>query len=99
MNQGVSVFSVNIEMYGIPQNITQQNKMAVDLEDEAGLREVVLALKRQIPALEGPVICEGQDSLIENYAFIINGQSQPSDSNVRIQRNDRIVLVLMATGG
>jgi hypothetical protein len=93
------MFTLGIEMYGIPQNITRQYKMAVDLQDEASLKDVVLALKRQIPALEGPVICPGQDRLNEEYTFIVNGQSQPGESNIRIQRNDRIVLVLMATGG
>jgi hypothetical protein len=93
------MFTLNVEMYGIPQNITRQYKTAVDLQDEARLKDVVLALKLEIPALEGPVICQGQDRLIESYAFIVNGQSQPEDSNIRIQRNDRIVLVLLATGG
>jgi hypothetical protein len=93
------MFSLNIEMYGIPENITLQNKVAVDLADEASLKEVVVALKRKIPALEGTVICQGQDLLLEEYSFIINGQSHPGDSNIRIKRNDRIVLVLMATGG
>jgi|WetSurMetagenome_2_1015567.scaffolds.fasta_scaffold476422_2 hypothetical protein len=93
------MFTLNVEMYGIPQNITQQYKTVVDLEDESGLKDVVRALKRQIPALEGPVISQGQDQLIESYSFIVNGQSQPGDSDVRIQPNDRVVLVLMATGG
>jgi hypothetical protein len=93
------MFTLNIEMYGIPQNIIQQYKTAVDLEDGAGLKDVVRALKLKFPALEGPVICQGQDQLIESYSFIVNGQSQAGDSNVRIQPNDRVVLVLMATGG
>lgn len=93
------MFRINIEMYGVPQNITPHYKTAVELEDEASLSDVLRALKRQIPALEGTVICQGQDCLVENYAFIINGQSQPEDSNVHIKPDDRIVLVLMATGG
>jgi hypothetical protein len=93
------MYTLQVEMYGIPQNITQQYKTAVDLEDGAGLKDVIQALKRQVPALEGPVICQAQDRLTEAYSFIINGQSQPGDGNIRIQPNDRIVLVLMATGG
>jgi hypothetical protein len=93
------MFTLNIEMYGIPQNITRQIKVAVELDDEAGLKNVVAALKRQLPALEGPVICQGQDRLVEEYAFLVNGQSQTEDSIIRIQPNDRIVVVLMAMGG
>jgi hypothetical protein len=93
------MFKVNVEMYGIPPNITSQNKMVVELADKASLKDIVVALKHEIPPLEGPVIGQGQDRLIENYAFIVNGQSQPDDSNLPIQPNDRIVLVLLATGG
>jgi hypothetical protein len=93
------MFTANIEMYGIPQDIYPKIKVAVDLNDEASLTDVVIALKKKIPGLEGPVIGQGQDSLLENYAFIVNGQSQPEGSNFRIHPQDRIVLVLMATGG
>jgi hypothetical protein len=92
-------FILNVEMYGIPQNIARQYKTAVDLEDGATLKDVVLALKRRIPALDGPVICQGQDQLTESYSFIVNGQSQPGESNIRIKPDDRVVLVLLATGG
>ncbi|MBN1190476.1 MAG: MoaD/ThiS family protein [Dehalococcoidales bacterium] len=93
------MFTLNVEMYGIPQKITQQYKTSVNLEDEAGLKDVVQALKRKIPALEGPVISRGQDRLTEEYSFIINGRSLPGDSNIKIRPDDRIVLVLLATGG
>jgi hypothetical protein len=93
------MFEVNVEMYGLPHNITQQNKIAVKLKDEASLKDIVAALKQKIPELEGQVIQRGQDQLIENYSFIVNGQFQPFDSGHRIQQNDRIVLVLLATGG
>ncbi len=99
LEQGVRMFSLNVEMYGIPQDITQQYKTAVELDDNSGLKDVIRALKRRLPALEGQVICRGRNELIENYSFIVNGQSQPGDSNIRIQPGDRVVLVLMATGG
>ncbi len=93
------MFTVNIEMYGVPQSVTQQYKTRLDLEDGASLQDVIQALKQKMPAMEGSVIYQGQDRLIENFSFIVNGQSQPEDSDIRIQPNDRIVLVLMATGG
>jgi hypothetical protein len=93
------MFEVNIEMYGLPHNITQQNKIVVLVKDEASLKDIVAALKQKIPALEGQVIQREQDQLIENYTFIVNGQFQPGDGGYRIQQNDRIVLVLLATGG
>jgi hypothetical protein len=93
------MFHCAIEMYGIPQNITQQNKVELELKDEAILKDIVMALKQKIPELEGPVIQHEQGRLIESYAFIVNGQFQLGDSNVRIHHNDRVVLVLLAMGG
>lgn len=93
------MFTVNIEMYGIPQNIFKENKLAVELNNSARLKDIVASLKQKVPLLEGPVIRQGQDRLIDNYAFIVNGQFQLADADIRIQPNDRIVLVLLATGG
>jgi hypothetical protein len=93
------VFKLIVEMFGLPQKISQEGKVEIQLRDNASLKEVVTALKRKIPDLEGPVIRQGQDELVENYAFIVNGQFQAGDSNLRIRPDDRTVLVLLATGG
>jgi len=86
-------------MYGIPQEITRQYKIEVELQDRADLEGLVLALKKKLPDLEGPVISRGQTRLTEQFSFIINGQSQPPESSISLHPNDRVVLVLMATGG
>jgi len=93
------MYRINIEMYGIPQNISQESKITIEIEAKATLKDVVAALRRKIPALEGPVIMQGHNRLTENYTFIINGQFQPGDTDLSIQPDDRIVLVLLATGG
>jgi hypothetical protein len=93
------MFKSIVEMFGLPPKISQEGKVEIDLLDNASLKDVVKALKQKIPALEGPVIRQGQDELIENYAFIVNGQFQPGDGSLRVRTNDRIVLVLLATGG
>ena len=88
-----------IRMFGIPQQITNLSEVEVELENGAGIEEVIAALRNKVPALEGPVILRGEDRITENYAFVINGQFQPIDSEIRIQNGDRIALVLLAVGG
>ncbi len=93
------MFLCTIEIYGLPQSLIPYNKLEVELEDEARIKDVVVALKRKIPELEGPVIEQGQEHLLDNYAFAVNGQFQPGESDIQIHPNDKIVLVLLATGG
>ena len=93
------MFRCTVEIYGLPQNLVPQNRLEVELEDDASLKDVVAALKRKVPGLEGPVIEQGQDRLLDNYAFAVNGQFQTGESNLPIHPRDKIVLVLLATGG
>jgi hypothetical protein len=91
--------TVTVEMYGLPPVLTRQRQAEIDLKEENDLPALVAGLRRSIPALSGSVINPSQDRLSENYAFIINGQFQQNDSHVRLKPGDRIVLVLLATGG
>ena len=88
-----------IRLFGIPQQITKLSEVEVELKNGAGLKEVIAALRTKVSALEGPVILSSEDRLTESYAFVINGQFQPNDSDIRIQNGDRIALVLLAVGG
>jgi hypothetical protein len=93
------MFKSVVEMYGIPQEVTRQNKVELELKDDAGLKDIIAGLRQKIPAMDGMVFQRGQDRLTDYYSLIVNGQFQPADSNVRIGKDDRIVLVLLAIGG
>jgi len=71
----------------------------VELEDGASLRDIVAALMRKIPALEGGVTRAGEDRLMEYYAFNINGRFYFDDMELQLQGNDRVALLTLATGG
>jgi molybdopterin converting factor small subunit len=88
-----------VEMYGVSPEITDLRKVEVELNGGATLGDVVAALRRKVPALEGAVITKGEDRLTEYYAFAIDVNFQPDDSNIQLKDGDRVVLLLLATGG
>ena len=88
-----------VELYGLPRQVTELREVEVGLEDGASLREVVAALKREIPALEGPVTRAGEDRLLEYYAFNVNGHFYFDDREVQLQDGDHVLLLTLASGG
>ena len=88
-----------VKMFGLPSSVTELRETEVDLEDGVRLGDVVVALKREIPALEGSVIRTGKDRLVENYAFNVNGRFYFDYSDLQLRDGDRIALLILATGG
>lgn len=88
-----------VEMWGLPREVSGKPEVEVSVEDNAGLRDVIAALKRQVPALEGSVICQGEDRLEDTCVFNINGQFLLEDDNVRLRDGDCLRLLTLATGG
>jgi hypothetical protein len=86
-------------MYGISPGITDLTSVEVELSERAGIDELAAALKAKVPSLEGPVIQSEHNRLTESYSFIINGQFHFGGDEVKIQKGDRVVLVLLAFGG
>jgi hypothetical protein len=95
----VSMIKCTVEMYGLPPSVTKLNKLQVDLNQGAGLPELIATLRSKIPTLVGSVINVLKDKLLDNYAFIINGRFYLNDNEVKLQDGDRVVLVLLAMGG
>jgi molybdopterin converting factor small subunit len=88
-----------IPMYGLPREITEKREVEVDLNDGAGMAEVVAALKEKVPALEGPVIVPGEDRLADEYKFNINGTFYFAGMDFKLKKGDRIALLVPMTGG
>jgi molybdopterin converting factor small subunit len=93
------LFKCVIGLFGLPPGIADGHKVEVELEDEASLTDVIAALRRAIPELEGPVIRAGEDKLTEHYAFNINGRFYIDDKEIRIRSGDNIALLALAAGG
>ncbi len=88
-----------VQLFGLPHEITELQKVEVELKDGAKLGDVIAALRREIPALEGRVIRAGENRLMEHYAFNINGRFYLNDKEVQLQDGDRVALLTLATGG
>ena len=88
-----------VEMWGLPSEISGLREVEVKLANDASLKDVIAALKREVPALEGSVICEGQDRLEDTCAFNINGQFFMEDERLQLKDGDCLRLLTLATGG
>ena len=93
------MFKCVVEMFGLPSEITELREVEVELNYGATLRDVVAALKDKIPALEGTAILAGEDQLVENYKFNVNGHLYYNDLNLKLQSGDRVALLTPVTGG
>ena len=88
-----------VQLFGLPREITDLREVEVELKDGANLGDVIAALKREIPALEGPIIRAGENRLMEHCAFNINGRFYLDDKEAQLQDGDRVLLLTLATGG
>ena len=88
-----------VEMFGMSGRIAGQQEAEIELKDDATLGDIVAALRRAIPALEGEVIRPEENRLTDRYAFNINGRSYFDDRRLQLQDGDHIVLLTLAVGG
>jgi molybdopterin converting factor small subunit len=88
-----------IPMYGLPREITEKREIEVDLSDGAGMAEVVAALREKVPALEGHAIVPGENRLVDEYKFNINGTFYFTGMDFKLKKGDRIALLVPMTGG
>jgi len=93
------MFTCIIGLYGLPRGIVDGHQVEVELKDEASLTDVIAALRRGLPKLEGPVILTGEDKLTEHYALNINGRFYSDDKEIRVRSGDRVALLALAAGG
>ncbi len=88
-----------VEMWGLPREISGLGEVEVKVQDNASLRDVIAALKRQVPALEGSVICQGENRLEDTCVFNIDGQFFLDDQELKRKDGDCLRLLTLATGG
>ncbi len=93
------MFKVVIPMYGLRREITEKREVEVELRDGATMSEVIAAMKKQIPSLEGPVIRRGENRLVEQYKFNVNGKFYFDGQDFELHKGDRIALLVPMTGG
>ena len=93
------MFKTVVHIYGLPRAISDINKVEIGLKDGAGMADVVAALREKVPALEGPVICPGENRLRAFYKFNINGHFYFTGMDFELYSSDRISLLMPVYGG
>ncbi len=93
------MFKIKLQMYGLSHEITNLREVELELPENAGMKAVVAALKKQIPALEGTVIAKGENRLEPLYKFNLNGRFYFEGMDFQLHPGDRIALLVPATGG
>ena len=88
-----------VELFGMSNQLVGLRRVEVELDDGACLEDLVAALRRKIPALEGSVIRRGEDRLTNHYTFNVNGRFYMDDYAVKVHDDDHIVLLTFALGG
>jgi hypothetical protein len=93
------MFKSKVQMYGLSHEITDLREVEIELPDKAGMNEVLAAMKKAIPPLEGTVIVPGTTSLMDLYKFNINGRFYFEGMDFQLHPGDRIALLIPAMGG
>jgi molybdopterin converting factor small subunit len=93
------MFKCLVHMYGLPHEITELRAIEIEVNEGAGMEEVVAAMKQKIPALEGPIIRSGENRLEEQYKFNLNGHFFFDGMDFQLKEGDRIALLTPAQGG
>ena len=93
------MFKCVVQMFGLPREITSLREVELELKDGAILGDIIAALRHEIPSLEGPVIRNGENQLVEFYKFNVNGRFHLDDYAVKVHQGDHIVLLTFALGG
>jgi len=89
---------LKVEMFGLSP-FTSTSAVDLELNSGATLADVTRGLARQMPELVGRVIEKDLSGLIETYGFYVNGQFMADQPDLRLKEGDRVVLLLLATGG
>ena len=91
-----------VEFYGVPVDPSNL-KVEIEVQEKAKLKDVIAALRRKVPALEGNIIVPGQDHIIEGYTFNIHGRfyidGYDDDNDLQLKDGDHIALLTIPIGG
>ena len=93
------MFKGVVYIYGLPREIADVREVHVELNDNAGMAEVIAAMKEKVPALDGPVFREGENRLQQFYKFNINGDFYYDGHDFKLNKEDRIALLMPVTAG
>jgi molybdopterin converting factor small subunit len=89
----------SIELVGPMSRVAGLRHLTVELGDPATLAELVAAIRRTAPELEGSLIKAEQDRLVGHYTFNVNGRFHMDEYDTAVHPGDRVLIVSLAMGG
>lgn len=94
------MITCTIELYGLSAELAGLNEVILELPGKnAGMQELVRALKNRLPELDGIVVKHYENVLADNQAFNIDGRFYSGNDDITIHNGDRIRLLTAAIGG
>lgn len=90
---------LTVDLFGVPRLEAGAGEISVELPAGANLADLVGALAERRPELVGRVIRAERDSLVEPYAFYIEGIGFVDEPGMRLRVGSRVALMLASAGG
>jgi molybdopterin converting factor small subunit len=91
-----------VEFFGVPVQASEQ-KVEIEIKEGARLKDIIAALRRKLPGLEGNIIVAGKDKMIDGYTFNIHGKfyvdGYDDDKDIELVNGDKIAVLTIPIGG
>jgi molybdopterin converting factor small subunit len=91
-----------VEFYGVPVQAPGY-KVEIEVKEGARLKDIIAALRRTLPEVEGKIIVTGQDKMIDGYTFNIKGKfyidGYDDDSKLELKDGDKVAVLTIPIGG
>jgi hypothetical protein len=88
-----------VEIFGIPDLLGDRRDVRVEIEGVTTLAGLVSELRRCMPALEKRVILSGEDRLLPQLWFNVNGRFYRDQYDLVVSPRDHILILSLAMGG
>ncbi len=88
-----------VELFGVARMRARTARVSLELPAPATLARVLSALALKLPALVGPVITAGGDSLTQGNVCNLNGRDFVRDTSRPVKPGDRLLIMSSDAGG
>jgi len=90
---------VTVELFGLARRLSKAKSVVLELAPGATLRDVLVKLGDQFPALLGELIVPGNYDLREPYFFNIDGRRVAKNLDEQVREGENLLLMFVTVGG
>jgi molybdopterin converting factor small subunit len=88
-----------VEFLGPARLLAGVKQAPLEVNVDARLRDLIPLLAKRFPTLVGPVLDLERQRLVDGYIFNVNGRTFAPTLDVRLDPEDRVLLLANAAGG